>query len=467
MKLEELRAAATALRDEVKALSEKEDLTADEETRFEAAISEYETVKVDFDKAEARAKQVAEIRRAELSPGVPDFQVKKDLDPSSVDIRTATRAELRDAALKIAEKDGKNVLAPFQEAGLEKLLRSASGDCDGRVIARRMLTTENDAYRSAFVKAMTHDAPAYTREEERAVSEYRAANEGTGSAGGFGIPVLIDPTIILSSGALDAPILSLATIKQITTDAWKGVAAPGASWTFVPEAGVVTDGTPTLAQPDIPVYKASGFIPYSIEVGQDYPGFADEMARVLAQGYTDILAVKSMTGSGSAEPTGVFTSLTNQTTNPAHVTVTTAGTLGAIDVRHAWNGVPERFRPRATWIMNVDVESVIRAFGNGLALSDFTVNLSADGTDRLMGKPLVCTDYAPQFTGTTGAANYLVVGDLSQYYIIQRAGMTVELVQHLFDTTTGRPTGQRGWYAYSRLGADVVNQNALRLLSNS
>ena len=95
------------------------------------------------------------------------------------------------------------------------------------------------------------------------------------------------------------------------------------------------------------------------------------------------------------------------------------------------------------------------------------MDLTKDGTPVLTGRPVVVSDYASAFSSTTGAANYAVVGDVSQYYIVQRAGMTVELVEHLFDTTYGRPTGQRGWFAWARHGMDVVNANAFRLLSNS
>ena len=275
---------------------------------------------------------------------------------------------------------------------------------------------------------------------------------------------MIDPSIILSSGALDAPILSVARIVTITTDAWKGVTAAGAVWTYTAEAGVVTDSTPTLTQPTIPVWKAAGFIPYSIEVGQDYPGFAEEMSMVLNQGYIDLVAQQSMTGSGSSSPIGLFTTLA--ATTASQIAVTTTGTIGGIDVRMLWGNLHERFRPRATWLMNPQVMAIVRGLGNNLALADFTVNLLQDGTQVLTGKPVIETDYAPGFTGTTGVANFMVVGDFQNFLVVQRAGMQIELVQHLFDPTTARPTGQRGWLAWARHGFGVVNPAAFRMLCN-
>ena len=384
----------------------------------------------------------------------------------SGDVHGASNIELRDRALQVLETEGR-ALSPHQADHLDRLLRTRSSDVDGSIIARRLLATENDAYRSAFQKAVTQNTPAFTPEEAHAINEFRAANEGTGSAGGYGIPVLIDPTIILTSGAADAPLLEISRMVTITTDAWKGVSSSGVSWSYDAESAVVSDDTPTFAQPTIPVYSARGFVPFSIEVGQDYPGSADEMAALLGQGFIDLVAKQSCTGSGVACPTGIFTALANATNNPAHVVVSTVGALGAVDVRAAWASLPERYRPRATWVMSPSVLEKVSAFGNGLALSDYTVNLLADGTSVLTGRPVVVSDYAPSFVGTTGAENYAVIGDFSRYVVVQRAGMSVELIPTIFDATTQRPTGSRAWFAIARHGLGVSDANGFRLLANN
>jgi HK97 family phage major capsid protein len=77
------------------------------------------------------------------------------------------------------------------------------------------------------------------------------------------------------------------------------------------------------------------------------------------------------------------------------------------------------------------------------------------------------TDYAPSFTGTTGAENFAVVGDFSRYVVVQRAGMSVELVPTIFDASTQRPTGERAWFATARHGLGVSDANGFRLLSNT
>ncbi|MGD0083554.1 MAG: phage major capsid protein [Acidimicrobiales bacterium] len=458
--------------EELRRLTEQDDLTDHEETRLawlSDVVEKYRSSRRSPTQERARAMIDAdEPPRSRSNGGRSSYATSSGADLS--DIRSATSGELRDRALRLLEERGRT-LAPRQQDDVDRLLRSNTHLVDGGAIARRLIVTESPGYRSAFAKAMVQPHPVFTEEESRAVNAYRqecrAMNEGTGADGGYGVPVLIDPTIILSSGALDSPVLKICTIKTITTDAWHGVSAPAATWQYTAEAAVVTDGSPTMVQPTIPVYKADGYIPYSVEVEQDYPGFAEEMAKLLAQGYLDLMAPTLCTGSGSSQPTGIFTGMANITTNPAHVTVTTAGTLSAIDVRTAWKSLPELFRPNASWLMHIEVQNLIQAFGNNLALADFSTNIASDGTTILEGKPVLITDYAPQFTNTTGTETVLVVGDFSRYIFVQRAGMTVEQVPQIFDSSTQRPTGQRGWYAWARNGAGIAAPNSFRILSNS
>jgi len=462
MKLEELRSSVAALKSEIETLAAAEEITEEQDARLSAALDEFEARKAELEATEARLARIEAAKAVvtERAAGFDAPQVMKRTE-TSVDVRSASRGEIRDAALKIIETEGRD-LAPKQLDHVDRLINTRNGNTDGGKIAKRLLLTENDAYRSAFVKGVTQVNPAYTAEEAQALNEFRAMSEGTDDAGGYGVPVLIDPSIILTSGAADAPILNLARIVTVTTDNWKGVSSAGVSWSYDSEAAEVSDDAPTLAQPTIDIYTARGFIPYSIEVGQDYPGFADEMRRLLDQGYVDLVASQSMTG---ATPVGIFTALDANTN--VEVVVTTDGTFSAVDLLKVWKSLPERYKARASWVMSTSVENEIRSFSSNDTGAYYTVNLAEGGIGNLFGRPVVTTDYAPEFTGTTGAANILVVGDFSNFVIAQRAGMTVELVSHLFGTTNARPTGQRGWFAYARHGFDSVNDLGFRLLQNT
>ena len=462
MKLEELRSSVAALKSEIETLAAAEEITEEQDARLSVALDEFEARKAELEATEARLARIEAAKAVvtERAAGFDAPQVMKRTE-TSVDVRSASRGELRDAALKIIETEGRD-LAPKQLDHVDRLINTRNGNTDGGKIAKRLVLTENDAYRSAFVKGVTQVNPAYTAEEAQALNEFRAMSEGSDDAGGYGVPVLIDPSIILTSGAADAPILNLARIVTVTTDNWKGVSSAGVSWSYDSEAAEVSDDAPTLAQPTIDIYTARGFIPYSIEVGQDYPGFAEEMRRLLDQGYVDLVASQSMTG---ATPVGIFTALDANTN--VEVVVTTDGTFSAVDLLKVWKSLPERYKARASWVMSTSVENEIRSFSANDTGAYYTVNLTEGGIGNLFGRPVITTDYAPEFTGTTGAANILVVGDFSNFVIAQRAGMTVELVSHLFGTTNARPTGQRGWFAYARHGFDSVNDLGFRLLQNT
>ena len=81
----------------------------------------------------------------------------------------------------------------------------------------------------------------------------------------------------------------------------------------------------------------------------------------------------------------------------------------------------------------------------------------------LLGKP------AYEATAQSGAFTtgqlIGVVGDFNYYKIIDRVGLNVEVIPHLFGAAQGNlPTGQRGLFAYWRVGAKVLDANAFRTL---
>jgi HK97 family phage major capsid protein len=424
---------------------------------------------------EAKAKSI-ERMKAQTTSVVPGYDtnfappgsepsVIRQRNPWDGDIASLSRGELRSHALHVLEAVGDELDSKAQDR-VDSMLRSMSENFDGGALAKRLLITERQAYRSAFMK-YCRGYSNFTDSESRAIDEFRDMLEGTGAAGGFGVPVLIDPSIILVSGAAAAPIVAASRNVTITTNVWKGVNSAPPSWSFDPEGASVSDDSPTLSQPTIPVYMARGFVPFSIEVGMDYPDFAGEISRLLSAGYLDILAQKTAIGAGGTEPTGIFTAMQNATTSPAHVLVTTKGSFGAVDVRKAWSALPERFRTNASWAMSIGVETTLLQNASALSQSDLTTNPLLGNVPSLFGRPVIISDYCPSFVGTTGAESFAVVGDFQNFLIVSRAGMTVELVQHLLGTTTGRPTGERGMFAFARVGSDVTAAQAFRLISNT
>jgi HK97 family phage major capsid protein len=443
---------------------ELRDKTPEEQKAFAYGLKvrDLAITRIEEDRA---VKEVFRRRPKAVQQAMAAIEYKSD-DPFG-DVRRMTVPEARDSALKkLDDRASTAHLRSDQKDELEKQIRKSTD------IARRILVTETDDYRSAWQKLVTDPHPILTPEENRAVQafyEYRAMSEGTTTAGGFGIPVFIDPSIILTAQGTDNPFLTLARQVDVNTNAWKGVSSAGVTWHFnYAEGSAVSDDSPTLAQPTVNVYMARGFLPYSIELGQDYPGFADEMATLLSAGYDELLVNKftAGAGAGSLEPTGILTALSANTN--VRVALTTAGTMGAGDPYKTWQALPQRFRRKASWLMSVATNNQIRQLGTANVYHAFTVNLPQDWADTLFRRAVYESPYMSDFTtSTSSTAGIAVVGDFSNYVVARRGGMSVELIPMLFDVTNNRPTGQRGWFAYARVGGGSANDLGFRLMTNS
>lgn len=391
----------------------------------------------------------------------------RDKDDAYGDVRRLTTSEARDRALRVL--DDRNSSAHMKEHEKDEVERQLRTSTD---IARRILVTENEHYRTAFLKMVTRpNGFMYLSEDERralmAFDEYRTMSEGTTTAGGFGIPVFIDPSIIMTAQGSGNPFLQICSTVDVNTNAWKGVTSAGVTWSFDAENVEVSDDSPTLAQPTVTVYMARGFIPYSIEVGEDYPNFAAEMQTLLAEGYDELLVNKFTQGNGTSEPQGVLTILSATAGN--RVAIQTSGSnFGPKDPYTVWKALPQRFRRNASWLMSVDVNNAIRQIGTANVFHAFTENLPAEWADTLFGKSVYESPYMPDTTTSTSANSGLaVVGDFRNYKIARRGGMSVEQIPHLFSTTTNLPSGTRGLFAYARIGGGVVNTSGFRLLVNT
>ena len=458
---------------ELAATEERSTLTDDETTAFAEARDRVTELDGEIATTEERIGELEQIaERTRQIADRPEVHVTRKPDqPTPDEARNLRGQELRAAALRVLDDEqATRHMEPEQKEKVERLIRSritrTDVNCDGEQIARRLLLTETPAYRSAFMKVTTQTVPVLTAEEGRAMDELRAMSIGTDASGGFGVPVLIDPTIILTAQGSPNDIINLARVETITNDEWKGVSSAGVTWSFDAEAAAVSDDSPTLAQPNVVVHKAQGFIPYSIEVGMDYPGFAEQMSMLLTEGYLELVAQKLTTGSGTGEPWGIVTALDANTN--VEVTPTTDGAFGAVDLYKLWDALPIKYRRRGTvaWMSSTDAQNEVRNFGTSLG-SNFTVSLTDEDIPRLFGRRYYVNDFMDDFTATTGAANLLIVGDWSNFLVAQRAGMSVENVPHLFDVTNNRPTGQRGWFAWARIGSDSINDLGFRILQNS
>lgn len=369
--------------------------------------------------------------------------------------------ELRSRALDAIEKMPSATDA-IREAGTRIVENFDDKDA---TIARMAVLSSSPAYVRAFSKAATNRLHELSDEEQRALAEVRALSL-TDSAGGYLVPFQLDPTVIVTANGSRNDIRQIARQVVATGDVWNGVSAGAVNWSWDAEASQVSDDSPTFAQPSIPVYKAAGFVPVSIEALQDMANGAQEIAKLLSEGREILESAAFAVGSGSGQPTGIVTGLIG---SGSIVNSATTDTLAVGDLYSLQGSLPARYRANGSWLATNAFYNRARQFDTAGG-SSLWAQLGDGRPAQLLGRSIY---EAEDMDGTiTGSAeNYMAVfGDFSNYVIADRIGMTVEFIPHLFQQTTagagfGRPTGQRGWYAYYRTGAGVVNTSAFRMLN--
>lgn len=474
---------------EILAELEAIDQAAGSEARTDDQVARWNELEAELTTNDARAEELRAVERERTErsnrlasarskygatntrPGRRDDVELYDFDLRMVGADDTTHGELLTRAGRVLDAPGvAEHLSSSQRSRLDKTLRTKDGDTDGELLAAFLVATSNPHYRSAFQKASSGLAPVFNEQEARAVREVaylkRAMSVGTPSAGGYAVPVVIDPTIILTDQGSSNDLLRLARVETITNDKWRGLSSAGVTWKFGAEGTASTDNSPTISQPEVDTHRADGFIPFSIEIGQDWPGFAERMAELLGSGYEELLAEKLTTGTGADTPHGLIVRLAAQTQPDVSTELAAAATIAGTDIYDLWARLPQRHRRKAStaWMSSTDVQNAIRQLGT--TDPNFTVNLGDEAIARLFGREYPMNDYMEDLPAGTGTQPLLVVGDFRGYLVAQRAGMNIEFVPMLFDVTNNRPTGQRGWFAYARVGADVVDPTAFQILTN-
>lgn len=461
------------------------DLTDDEQTEWLSLETEDTELRAQVERQQ-RADRVAESRSKWQSHHVlPDRKADPTLD---IDYRSSlamTPADLKVRAQKVLDDGRENVRhldeLPEQDpehwdgdasakirSHVQKLLRkSDSKNWRGEHFARLVLLTENPHYRRAFQK-MLAGSPYFTAEEGRAleqVAEYRAAlNITTDGQGGYAVPILIDSSVIWTGQGHPNDFLSISRVENITNDEWKGISSAGATAYWTTEGVATTDGAPTIAQPSVPTKKLTVYIPYSVEVGGDWPGFAAEMATAIDMVWNEELVDKFTNGLGTtAQPTGFVTKL--EATVGSQVAADDSGSATAADVYRVWAALPIKYRRSSRWMASTAIENAIRQAGT--TDPNFTTNLLAEGIPGLFNRPFHENDYMDGVVASTSDSTPLVLGDWRSFLIANRVGMSVENIMHVINTTTGTPTGQRALYGWGRIGSDVINLNGMRILSQT
>lgn len=468
MRLDEIDERMDVIRAELARIEQNP--AATEETdgdMVDTLLGEFETLKTRREPLAERAKKLNLVRfSAENDPGSlepdparnggsrgPDIIVRQKHDPYEGidDIRRGdvllTRQEKRDRGLWAIERA--QTMGHLDGAGAEEVTRKIDDDWSGD-IAKHCLLTGSDEYLETY--------RAWLRKPDENMQ--RAALSLTNSNGGYLLPYVLDPTIILTNTGSANPWRRISRVVTTTSNAWQGVNSAGVNAGWLAEGTAVTDGSPTVGQIQIKPSKAAAWVYGSFEVLAD-TDFGQQLPGLLADAKDRLEEAAFATGTGTNQPSGVINGATNV------ITAATTGAYVLADVYSTHGTLTPRFRTpnTAAWVMNVSIINKTRQFDTAGG-SSFWTNLGLGQPEQLLGKRV--EESTTMASAITTGNKIVVFGDFNQFIIVDRVGVSLlyePLVKSTATASPNFPTGQAGWFMFWRVSSAVATANAFVVLT--
>ena len=478
MKLTEIEDRQAAIRSELAALDDAPETTEEDHGDLrDTLIYEYEQLDERKAPIVERMEKLKLIKRASgdtanREPGddrdrrTPEFMTRLDpfADLDRVRDRMVPRADLVARSLTAIENHNKRGHLEADRA--QEATRKAQWDPS---IARHMLMTGSDEYVEAF-RAYLADP-----EGEGGMLASRALTTPVAS-GGYMLPFILDNSIVLASSGSSNPYRRIARIETTTSNTWNGVTSAGVNASWLGEAAVAADASPTIGNIAIYPQKGSAWIAGSFEFRDDST-FASQLPSLLGDAKDRLeeatfASATGTTGTASNPKSALSTLGTGQKVVAASASGAFVGTGSAVDVYNLQAKLAPRWRQSSAvaWLANITNINKLRAI-DVYGGSSFWANFGNDTPEQLLGKPIYESSSVTTATGTgTGTGNAaLLFGDWNQYIIVDRVGSSMLYVPMLTGTGSGAnlPTGQSGWFYFWRTGADVSTSSAFVYLANS
>lgn len=270
-----------------------------------------------------------------------------------------------------------------------------------------------------------------------------------------------------------SPLRNYARVVQISTDSFTELVdlnEPAAAWVGETQSRPET-GTPNLASMNIPVHEMYAMPKVTQKLLDDAQfDIADWLITKVSEKLGRQETSAFYTGNGVLKPRGFLTyptAATGDATRPwgtlEHVITGSDGTFGTttngmdklIDLQ---SSLKTEYRKNAIWQMNRRTAAAIRKMKDGQGNFIWVPSILAGQPDMLLGHPVEIAEDMPDMeTGSLSVA----FGDFGAgYTIVDRIGDRV-----LRDALTQKPYTL--FYTYRRVGGDVNNFEAIKLLKFS
>jgi HK97 family phage major capsid protein len=472
--LQDIDGRQTAIRAELRSIDELPEPT-DEDVNFQGTlIQEYDELEGRAAPLRRRMADIDRVLRARQDPAnredgtprntsgnggngrtAPDSFTRSNRDPfediDKVRARLVSSEDLRSRAETAIETDAKRyeLSSDFAETATRRMQGNPG-------IARHILLTGTKEYRDAF--------RAYLENPDEGASRFRAINL-TAASGGYLLPYVLDPTIVLTNAASANPFRRIARNVNTTSNAWQGVNSAGVTAAWITEAGTAGDNSPVLGQIQITPTKGAAWVFGSYEALDD-TNFGEQLPQLLADARDRLESAAFTTGSGTNQPLGF---IPGGYGTAGAVLIATTATVVNTDVYGVQAALPPRFRNSRSvgWLANIAWLNKIRGIDTSGG-SSFWANFGSDTPEQLLGKPIYeASDMKGTTTAVTGSGGaVLTFADWDQFIIVDRVGVSMLYEPMVKGTAGSIPTGQAGWYMFWRAGSGVSTPNAFRYLVN-
>ena len=442
-----------------------DNLTTEQADAFEADAARFSEIEADLAKIDERAAKLDAIRSGELKTVAGDQRdivaptvLKRSADRDLYDIEGAGRStsakDVVERAMTAVERNAERSYTDEQRDATTRLLERNTKHTPK--IAEYILTTGSPEYQAEFEAFVQTQGRSFGPLLQRAAMSLTTAN------GGAMVPYILDPSVMLTNSGVANPVRQLARVETIAgANELRLVTSAGVNAEWLAEGSQAADASPTFTQPAIPTFKGAAYLFGSYEVLAD-SGFASQVQRLIGDAKDRLEGTAFTTGNGTTAPEGF---ITGKVAAGSLVASATTDTFAVADVYNTQAGLAPRFRnSRSAWAANVSIMNRIRQFDTGGG-SSLWAQLAAAAPANLLGQPIYETSDMDG-TITALADNYvLAFADWQEAYcIVDRVGVEV-YYDNLVLGANQRPTGQAGFFAFWRVGGEVVVPEAISLLN--
>ena len=308
----------------------------------------------------------------------------------------------------------------------------------------------------------------YIRRGIEANLETKAIGSSSDSIGGYAVPREIDEVIAQTLTSI-SPIRAIANVVKVGSAGYRKLVASGGTpsgWVAF-EAARPETGTPTFSE----IVPPSGDLYANPAVSQqmlDDVTFDVEqfLAQEIANEFARAEGAAFVNGTGTSQPLGFLASPNAATVDSVRPMGTLqylgTGAAGAFPASNPADKLIDLvqtlrspYRQGAVFVMNSATAAAVRKFKTADGAFMFQPSLAAGQPSTLLGYPLIEAEDMPDI-----AANSLSIafGNFKAGYVIAERNAT----QILRDPYSHKPYVH--FYATKRIGGQVVNSEAIKLL---